>query len=160
MNLYHELHQLKNLPLLQDHHPSFRLPLDTGFYLLPRMSSLTPIKRTLSGTSLSHIPLLLLARNILAIRLSFREVCWQKNHSTEIPSPLLASRFATASNSTSQLLEGAPPSAWAKPDVAVSMQAADGEVAAVPKENAEKLLQDLEGACSETSRPPSVTASE
>ena len=92
--------------------------------------------------------------------LSFREVFWQKNHSTEIPSPLLASRFATASNSTSQLLARAPPSAWAKPDVAVSMQAADGEVAVVPKENAEKLLRDLEGARSETSRLPSVTASD
>ena len=92
--------------------------------------------------------------------LSSREVLRQKNHSTEIPSPLLASRFATASNSTSQLLAGAPPSAWAKADVAVSMQAADGEVAAVPKENAEKLLQDLEGARSETSRPPFVMASD
>jgi 1-phosphatidylinositol-3-phosphate 5-kinase len=40
------------------------------------------------------------------------------------------------------------------------MQAADGEVAAVPEENAEKLLQDLEEACSETSRPPSVMASD
>ena len=92
--------------------------------------------------------------------LSIREVLRQKNHSTEIPSPLLASRFATASNSTSQLLAGAPPSAWAKADVAVSMQAADGEVAAVPQENAEKLLQDLEEARLETSRPPSVTASD
>ncbi|KAL4265488.1 PIPK domain-containing protein [Pleurotus pulmonarius] len=90
--------------------------------------------------------------------LSIREVLRQRA-AVDGPSTLSPSRFAPSPGqgpASSKSANGAPPSAWAKPDVQVSMEAADGIVSCLPEnaESAGRILQEIESA--EISRPGSA----
>lgn len=89
--------------------------------------------------------------------LSIREVLRQKS-GTDDGGGLPISRFGSIGSSTSRLGVATPPSAWAKPDVQISMEAADGEVSGLPgtEESAGKILHEIESVSAESSRPPSV----
>lgn len=90
--------------------------------------------------------------------LSIREVLRQRAV-VDGPSTLSPSRFVPSAGqgpAGSKSANGAPPSAWAKPDVQVSMEAADGIVSCLPEnaESAGRILQEIESA--EISRPGSA----
>ncbi|KAJ8695190.1 hypothetical protein PTI98_007805 [Pleurotus ostreatus] len=90
--------------------------------------------------------------------LSIREVLRQRA-AVDGPSTLSPSRFVPSAgqgSAGSKSANGAPPSAWAKPDVQVSMEAADGIVSCLPEnaESAGRILQEIESA--EVSRPGSA----
>ena len=89
--------------------------------------------------------------------LSFREVLRQKSP-IDVSSALPTSRFGSLGSSAARVVNGIPPSAWAKPDVQISMQAADGEVSGPPEsvESAGKILHEMESVSSESSRPGSA----
>ncbi|KAF9456920.1 hypothetical protein BDZ94DRAFT_1326638 [Collybia nuda] len=92
--------------------------------------------------------------------LSIREVLRQKSPvEGAIPT---ASRFGSFGPAGSKNI--VPPSAWAKPDVQISMDAADGEVSTIPDtmESAGKILQEIESVTESSrssSRAPSLLAS-
>lgn len=90
--------------------------------------------------------------------LSIREVLRQK--SPVDGGILTASRFSSLGTAGSKIVAPTPPSAWAKPDVQISMDAADGEVSTIPDtiESAGKILQEIESV-TESSRPSSRAAS-
>ncbi|KAF9011094.1 hypothetical protein BDQ17DRAFT_1298485 [Cyathus striatus] len=85
--------------------------------------------------------------------LSFREVLRQKAPTSDS----LASRFV---NPASGFAANTLPSAWAKPDVRVSKQAAPGEVSGLPEtgavESVEKIIHGIEATSPEPSRPGSA----
>ncbi len=86
------------------------------------------------------------------LKLGISEVLRQKTVSdpggSSTPSRVL---FNNSSNSASGV-KGLVPSAWAKPDVQISRQAADGQLSASSKEAADKILQELEAASESTPR--------
>ncbi|KAH8833483.1 hypothetical protein DL96DRAFT_1457068 [Flagelloscypha sp. PMI_526] len=89
--------------------------------------------------------------------LSIREVLRQKSPSEVSALSSLGSRFGMRSSSS---LAPPPPSAWSKPDVQVSMQAADGEVAGLPGNSsgtseAGRKLQEIDAVAEPISRPGS-----
>lgn len=83
--------------------------------------------------------------------LSIRDVLRQPSPLDGANSP--SSRFNSLGASASRSASGVPPSAWAKPDVKVSMQAADGEVSGMPEsvDTAGKILHVID---SVTLEPP------
>ncbi|TFK37716.1 hypothetical protein BDQ12DRAFT_684579 [Crucibulum laeve] len=90
--------------------------------------------------------------------LSIREVLRQKNPA-DGSGTLSPSRFGSVSSTaSSHVAVGAPPSAWAKPDVSLTMQAAGGEVSGLPDavETVEKLFHEIEASINDSSRPASV----
>jgi 1-phosphatidylinositol-3-phosphate 5-kinase len=90
--------------------------------------------------------------------LSIREVLRQK--SPVDGAGLTTSRFGSLGSAASKNVAPTPPSAWAKPDVQVSMDAADGEVSTTQDtvESAGKILQEIESV-TESSRPSSRAGS-
>ncbi|KAF8063215.1 hypothetical protein FPV67DRAFT_1505586 [Lyophyllum atratum] len=84
-------------------------------------------------------------RDVTSSLLSIREVLRREQKS---PAPD-ASRFGSLGKGP------APPSAWAKPDVAVSKDEADGRVSAEHPEGAGKILHEYELMSAEASRPTS-----
>ncbi|KAJ7440325.1 hypothetical protein B0H11DRAFT_2292992 [Mycena galericulata] len=97
--------------------------------------------------------------------LSLREVLRQKSPIDSIGGSVLSggsSRFGSLGSAATKgsTGSGAPPSAWAKPDVQISRHAAGGEVAGTDStESAGKILHEIESAGvreGETSRPGSA----
>ncbi|PFH47220.1 hypothetical protein AMATHDRAFT_68153 [Amanita thiersii Skay4041] len=90
--------------------------------------------------------------------LSLRDVLRVKGSNDGI----VNSRFNSLGLSTSKSVGPTPPSAWAKPEVHLSMEAAGGEVTGLPDtvETAGKILQELEATSAEIVRSvPVVTES-
>ncbi|RDB21822.1 hypothetical protein Hypma_010794 [Hypsizygus marmoreus] len=97
--------------------------------------------------------------------LSIREVLRQKSSKMPVDGASAASTSGAAAAS-SQRSNGSvtpvPPSAWAKPDVGISMDEAGGKIEGVEEiDGAGRILQELESivTVSEASRPPSRTSS-
>lgn len=88
--------------------------------------------------------------------LSIREVLRQKPP-TDGSGGLPLSRLANPGSSNLRLTGGIPSSAWAKPDVQISMEAADGEVSGLPEssDSAGKILHDIGSMSADSSRPGS-----
>lgn len=92
--------------------------------------------------------------------LSFREVLRQKSP-VDGSGLLSGSRFGSLGSASLKAAGiGTPPSAWSKPDVQISMQAADGEVNGLPEngESVGKMLQEID-TISNDSRPGSSMSS-
>ncbi|KAJ7687858.1 hypothetical protein B0H17DRAFT_1069454 [Mycena rosella] len=95
--------------------------------------------------------------------LSLREVLRQKaplDGASVLPG---SSRFGSMGSAATKASSGAPPSAWAKPDVQISMHAAGGEVSGMPEaaDSAGRILQEfdavsVEAAAAAASRPGSA----
>lgn len=88
--------------------------------------------------------------------LSLREVLRQKANTDG--SIGLPSSLSSSLNSSGSRVGAPPPSAWAKPAVQVTMQAAGGEVSGFPEavESAGKILHEIESVTSEWSRSSSA----
>lgn len=76
------------------------------------------------------------------LKLGITEVLRQKT----LSDPGGSSTPSKLNNSGASGMIGIGPSAWAKPDVQISKQAADGQLSASSKEAADKILQELEAA--------------
>ncbi|KAI0086047.1 hypothetical protein BDY19DRAFT_996234 [Irpex rosettiformis] len=81
------------------------------------------------------------------LKLGITEVLRQKT----LPDSSGSSTPSKLNNNSALGIKGIVPSAWAKPDVQISKQAADGLLSASSKEAVDKILQELEAA----SEPPS-----
>jgi 1-phosphatidylinositol-3-phosphate 5-kinase len=79
-------------------------------------------------------------KDTASILLGISEVLRQKT----LPDPTGILTPSKVANGAGLGSKGLGPSAWAKPDVRISKQAADGQLSSVSKEGADKILQELE----------------